>query len=478
VIERTENGEQVYKMINTPPRRGKSEIFSQKGPAWGIGRNPHWQIILVSYGQNLANKFSRRTRDTVASERFSLIFPEIELSTTAAAVQEWEYSSEDVDNPENPMIGTFRAAGAGGGITGMGAHLLISDDIIKNAEEAESETVRNSRYDGYISDIRTRKMPGGSEIYIATRWNEDDPGGRLIKEEGTVEEGGIWELVKIPLFCNDLETDPLGRDMDDHLDDGRFSKEEQLALRRQMMTSPRKKYFFSALYQQDPTPMGDLPFPSIERNQMRIEDLLKLQYTPYICFDIAETEGLGGDTTACIVGGINAASHRPVVYAEEIREKPKKRNVRMLEIWRRVYAATGLEEIYVEGDEDVMLTVRNTFKEHGEEQVSVHKLAHKGRNKAMRIMELDNYYRHRTDNGDIVGTMDVGPEAEIFATRLTTWSRARGGNDDLEDDGAYFCEVAVYVEPDISEWSGRPADEWGSKIWDAKHNVKKEIGVG
>lgn len=45
--------------------------------------------------------------------------------------------------------GSFYAVGRGGALTGRGAHLLIIDEPIKNAAEANSQVIRDSTFAWY-----------------------------------------------------------------------------------------------------------------------------------------------------------------------------------------------------------------------------------------------------------------------------------------------------------------------------------------
>ncbi len=57
-------------------------------------------------------------------------------------------------------------AGVGGPITGKGADILIIDDPVKNAEEANSQTYRDKTWEWYQSTAYTRLEPNGSIIII------------------------------------------------------------------------------------------------------------------------------------------------------------------------------------------------------------------------------------------------------------------------------------------------------------------------
>src|SRR5215472_16756335 len=72
--------------------------------------------------------------------------------------------------------GSYYAVGRGGPITGRGAHLLLVDDPLKDAEEARSETIRRGLQDWYASVAYTRLQPGAVVSLIQTR---GQPDGRL-----------------------------------------------------------------------------------------------------------------------------------------------------------------------------------------------------------------------------------------------------------------------------------------------------------
>src|SRR6478672_12883219 len=50
-------------MIFMPPRHGKSETVTIHYAAWRLERDPKMNIIVGSYNQKLANRFSRKIRE-------------------------------------------------------------------------------------------------------------------------------------------------------------------------------------------------------------------------------------------------------------------------------------------------------------------------------------------------------------------------------------------------------------------------------
>ena len=53
-LERVERGEIDRLMLLVPPRHGKTELASKRGPAYNLGRNPHRQIITASATETFA----------------------------------------------------------------------------------------------------------------------------------------------------------------------------------------------------------------------------------------------------------------------------------------------------------------------------------------------------------------------------------------------------------------------------------------
>jgi predicted phage terminase large subunit-like protein len=141
--------------------------------------------------------------------------------------------------------GGMDTAGVGGAITGKGAHLLIIDDPVKNAEEANSETYRKKAWEWYASTAYTRLEPDGALILIQTRWHADDLAGRVLANAD--ETGERWDVVNLPAVADD--DDPLGRAPGEALWPERFDADDLAQIR-----ATQGGYFFEALYQQRPGP--------------------------------------------------------------------------------------------------------------------------------------------------------------------------------------------------------------------------------
>jgi len=128
-LELLEAGEIKRLAVFMPPRHGKSMLCSEFFPAWYLGNNPNEFIIQATYAQELADDFGRKVRNQVQSPDFNKVFPQVGLRSDSTSAKRFH----------TMQGGTYSAVGAGGAITGRGAHLLIIDDPIKGREDAESE---------------------------------------------------------------------------------------------------------------------------------------------------------------------------------------------------------------------------------------------------------------------------------------------------------------------------------------------------
>jgi len=242
VFERVVSGEIQRAMFFLPPGSAKSSYGSVVAPTWVMGKKPGYKIILASYGSDLAKKHGRRARQIVRSQKFKNVFSST-ISGDTGAADFWA-----IDNGSEYMAGGILS-----GITGNRCNLLIIDDPVKGREEADSEVIQKKTWDAYQDDLRTRLVPGGSEIIIQTRWSENDLAGKILPENYDGESGLIdcrdgrqWYVLCLPAQC-ERKDDPLGRNTGDYLWPEWFTPEHFEGFKAQART-------WSALFQQRPQP--------------------------------------------------------------------------------------------------------------------------------------------------------------------------------------------------------------------------------
>lgn len=226
-------------MLLMPPRHGKSQIASKLYPAWHLGHYPHHEFIGCSYNVDLALDFSREIRDVIDSEQYRTLYPKTRLNDEFRSAAAWRLSSAT-----GVGSGGYNAAGIGGGIAGKGAHVLVIDDPVKNAEEADSLDIRQKVWDWYRSTAYTRLAPGGGVLVIETWWHDDDLAGRIMKEMKDNPSSDQFEIIKYPAIA---EEDEEFRVKGEALHEARYNLEQL----NKIKTTLGNRYW-SALYQQAP----------------------------------------------------------------------------------------------------------------------------------------------------------------------------------------------------------------------------------
>ena len=244
VLQRVADGDVRRLMVFMPPRHGKSELVSRLLPAYYLYRHPERFVGLASYGADLSYGFSRNARAN---------FEEAggQMAGDASAVKYWATAEG----------GGMWAAGVGGPITGRGYHLGIVDDPLKDAEQALSDKVRGKQKDWWDSTWATREEPRGAQIVMLTRWHEDDLAGWLLEREareGLDEDGdpdrwhvACMEAIRTgepPAFPETCTLEPDVRRV------GEALCPERVPLRKLQRAKKRSSYWFSALFQQRPSP--------------------------------------------------------------------------------------------------------------------------------------------------------------------------------------------------------------------------------
>lgn len=187
--DRLAKGQSTYLAIKIPFRHGKSDIASRYLPCYFLGRFPEKEIVHTTYGASLSYTFSRDARRILQSQKFSAIFPGVTLPRGDASVESWGVVGG---------TGHVYWAGLGGALTGKGASLAIVDDFFKGREEAESERIRDKRWDDFTNSVMTRLAPAHIVVVIGTPWHVDDLFGRIKKNMAEDPDFPYFKELKFP----------------------------------------------------------------------------------------------------------------------------------------------------------------------------------------------------------------------------------------------------------------------------------------
>lgn len=298
-------------IIEIPPRHGKSDIASQKFPAWVLGKYPDIPVIVTSYAASLAEKFGQMTRDIMELEEYQAHFS-TRLRPDSKAKGRWLVqkpgpANEDGDaDMENTKTGGYTATGVGGPITGKGFKIGIIDDPVKNREEADSSVVEENLRGWYRSTFRTRQEGAGIKIVIMARWNQQDLVGYLLEKQkediaSGVEDLDVWEVIRFPAIA---EKDEKYRKKGEALWPKKFTASQLKATETTL-----GPYDFQALYQQNPIPSDRQEF--------------KREWITYYEFDDLKNKNLNYMTTVDLAIGEKSKDDETVIMTVgKEKEKP------------------------------------------------------------------------------------------------------------------------------------------------------------
>ena len=132
-----------------------------------------------SYNETLSTSFSKMVRDSITEKKadkdkviFSDIFPQTSIKQGDGAANLW--SLEKGNN-------NYLATSPTGTATGFGANIIVIDDLIKNASEANNSLNRDKQW-SWFTDTMLSRLEGNDWkiIVVMTRWHSKDLAGRLI----------------------------------------------------------------------------------------------------------------------------------------------------------------------------------------------------------------------------------------------------------------------------------------------------------
>jgi predicted phage terminase large subunit-like protein len=247
--------------------------------------------------------------------------------------------------------GYFRNTTVMGAVTGEGLDIGVIDDPIKGRAEASSPIIRDKTWEWLTDDFMTRFSAHGALLMIMTRWNLDDPAGRMIKRFP-----GVRVLRYPAIAVEDEEFRKKGEALFPELKPLEF-----LLQQKSIMTIGG----WESVYQQNPIIVGGGIFPIEKFSTVNMFERNKIIHSVrYI--DKAGTEGGEGAFTAMVL------MHRMVDDTFLIEHVARGRwsaleREQKIKMWaeRDREKISGLYEVYVEqepgsgGKESAENTIRN-----------------------------------------------------------------------------------------------------------------------
>ena len=234
-------GRRPILILQAPPQHGKSEIVSRKLPAYILGRFPDWRVGGASYSDELANAMAQDVRRNLADDRHKKLFPQPEEKRRYDVNRTGEFTAPGGS-------GGYLGVGVGAGLTGRPLDIGIIDDPVKNEKEALSPTVKEGHWNWYQSVFTTRLSENSGQIIMATSWAEDDLPGRVMSH---FKGDPRLTVLRFPAINMRGEVG-----YNPQLPEGPLVPELHSLAKLQETKGLLSDYWWAALYQQNPRPLG------------------------------------------------------------------------------------------------------------------------------------------------------------------------------------------------------------------------------
>lgn len=234
-------GRRPILILQAPPQHGKSEIVSRKLPAYILGRFPSWRVGGASYSDELANAMAQDVRRNLADDRHKKLFPQPEEKRRYDVNRTGEFTAPGGS-------GGYLGVGVGAGLTGRPLDIGIIDDPVKNEKEALSPTVKEGHWNWYQSVFTTRLSENSGQIIMATSWAEDDLPGRVMSH---FKGDPRLTVLRFPAINMRGEVG-----YNPQLPEGPLVPELHSLAKLQETKGLLSDYWWAALYQQNPRPLG------------------------------------------------------------------------------------------------------------------------------------------------------------------------------------------------------------------------------
>ena len=188
-LTRVGAGETKRLVVSMPPRHCKTFMGSICLPAWVLAHNPSAKIVILTYGQGLADKSAHAIRDILRSKWFEQAF-HTRLKKDRAKLIDFVTTNG----------GGVRSLSIEGGVTGLGADFIIIDDPVEIKDCGNTKRLERVN-DLFDDEIQTRldHPKKGCIVVIAHRISEDDLPGHVLKKGG-------WKQLKLPLIAQRART--------------------------------------------------------------------------------------------------------------------------------------------------------------------------------------------------------------------------------------------------------------------------------
>lgn len=233
-------------IINVPPRMSKTELMINFTAA-GFGINPASEFMFLSASDDLIKSDVSAVRKIMQTDEYKQLFNTTLLNDAKGSI----ITNGGGKLHAAPFFGQITGFGCGKMNANVFSGALVIDDPIKT-QDALSETIREKVNfvwgNTIVSRINDTRTP---IIIIAQRTHENDLCGYLIENEGTINNGGRWDVLSIPAI------------IDEYTEKERSMWPKKISLDELKAIRSLDKWVFGTQYQQDPKPIEGLMYTNI-----------------------------------------------------------------------------------------------------------------------------------------------------------------------------------------------------------------------
>lgn len=192
ITDSAERGRGRWVVINAPPRHGKSELVGRCMPARAMLRTPGFSVLYATSTDDRAREVSQRVR--ASCERLAAMGVKHLAPGRIWTDREFETVGGNV----------FVSVGMGAATGGIGAHLIIPDDVTGSGKRAGSAAFRRDYARWFEEDVLTRAMDNAAIVNMETRRGPSDGSAWFAERFGDrvevhayrcVAEGDDWRRV-------------------------------------------------------------------------------------------------------------------------------------------------------------------------------------------------------------------------------------------------------------------------------------------
>lgn len=443
--------------ITVPFQHGKSQLCSIYFPAWVLLLWPETRIALTSYETGFAGNFGSRVRDVVNRYGPAL---DVELRTDTKAKSEWAISKYG---------GGMICRGRGGALNGRPADLLIMDDMIKNAQEAQSPVILDSLWEWYQTVAYSRLGPRAPVVLVGTRWCTNDLHGRLKAEERVGGEKFNW----IHFHAVAKRDDILGRR------EGEALWPERVPLNRLERVKKNRPRWFEACWQGEPMEMAGLHYQPRATDKTpgwpkytdigdawRVRDgqqwavWRKVECTTVITLDWAQKAKKDSDRTAFVVASIMPDGRAAILDVVDDRLRYEHNAPALAALCRKWRPPPGADPIIVAGDDDMLSEAMVVECRRYREIPEVRRMPIKSRSKLVRSQAGII----RSQNGQFLLPDPQEPWFERMADQLSAFTGEEGAEDDIADSFGILGRLCDEFKP------GEDRDGYEPALGDSGHS--------